>query len=826
MPRDDQRFQLTPEQMLELITCKSMDAFIVSDTRNTVIVWSAYAEVLFGWSEQEAVGASLTSLIIPPEHRKAHEDGIRRYLDTGRLKNVNRRVEVFGLHKNGRLLPLEMTVIPVRLGDETVFTSSIRDNSERYIHQQVLQQQAALLHLSRDAIIVTNMQDEIEFWNSGAASMFSYPAGEALGRVYHELLATSYPVPVERMKEALEATGHWEGEVLCQTQEQKTVPVLSRYALERDHKGRARRILISNTDISLQKAIQIQETLLAQSEQRFQALFEHHPDGVVHFNANRRLTSANQAFAQMSGYDQHEVLSINRSFLIPPEYMEEMVAGIEAALRGTPQRLETVLLRKNGKRLDVSATLIPNVADGTIIGVHGLVKDNSATKNHEREIHFLATHDALTGLPNRYLLEDRLTHAIDQARRASGTLGVLFLDLNRFKIINDSLGHDKGDLLLNVVAERLKGAVREVDTVARIGGDEFVVVLENIQDQSQVQNVAAHILESIAKPVNVAGHTLSVSTSIGSSFYPEDGDNPATLIKHADLAMYEAKAVGHGIYQAYQPGMGSKASGRLLQENALRHAIEAGELVLHYQPRISLRTGRITRVEALVRWNHPHQGLVLPTQFIALAEEMGAIDALGAWVIQTACRQLSAWHRAGFAAVTMSINVSALQLHSAALYDTLSAALSDAAFEAGALELEITETACMQDIELARDTLNRICALGIKLSIDDFGTGYSSLSQLKALPVNTLKIDQVFMQDLLEDNDNATIVGATIAMAQRMGLTVVAEGVTCAEQLAFLKQNNCDEVQGYLIAYPCLASEFEPFLRSHLASSVPVVASA
>ena len=819
MAREPSKFQLTPEQMLELITRKAMDAFIVSDTENTVILWSAYAEVLFGWSAEEAIGQPLTSLIIPPEHHKAHEDGVRHYLSTGQVKNVNKRMEVCGVHKDGHVLPLEMTVVPAQLGNETLFTSSIRDNSERHYHQQMLQQQAALLHLSRDAIIVTNMEDEIEFWSSGAASLFAYPAAEALGCAYHHLLATTYSTSVEQVRKILEATGHWEGEVLCRGQTQTTVPVFSRYALERNQAGKPCRILISNTDISMRRKIELQETLLAASEQRFQSLFEHHPDGVLHFNRERRLTSANQAFVEMSGYDHDEVLSVNRPFLIAPEYMDELIAGIDAALRGTPQRLETVLMRKEGIRLEISATLIPNVTDGEIIGVHGLVKDNSANKNHEREIHYLATHDTLTGLPNRYFLEDRLHHAIDQAKRTSGTVAVLFLDLNRFKLINDSLGHDKGDLLLKVIAERLKGAVREVDTVARIGGDEFVVVLENMKERSHVQHVATNILESIAKPVDVAGHMLSITSSIGSSFFPEGGEDAATLLKHADLAMYDAKAAGHGIYRDYHAGMGIRASTRLLQEIALRHAIDTGELVLYYQPRINLATGTVARVEALVRWNHPHQGLVLPSQFVALAEEMGAIDALGAWVIQTACRQLSAWHAAGLT-VAMSVNVSALQLRSDRLFDTLTAALADADFSVGALELEIMETALMQNVEQAREALKKIADQGIKLSVDDFGTGYSSLSQLRALPVDTLKIDQSFIQDLFEDGDNGTIVAATIAMAHKMGLTAVAKGVSSVEQLQFLKKNHCDEAQGYLFAYPCPAHEIEPFLRSHLSAAV------
>jgi diguanylate cyclase (GGDEF)-like protein/PAS domain S-box-containing protein len=558
MPSDKPTFLPTPEQMLDLITRKSLDAFIVSDTSNTVIVWSAYAETLFGWTAEEAIGAPLTTLIIPPEHRHAHEEGIRRFLETGALKNVNTRLELFGVHKDGRLLPLEMTVIPVQMDGQTLFTSSIRDNTERHRQKQLLQQQAALLQLSRDAIVVTDLDDRIEFWSSGAEAMFQYTADEVIGRSYHDLLDLTDVLATERLKPLLETVGHWESEIVCRRCDKTAVPVLSRYALEHDRDGNPLRILVSSTDISTRKKIQLQEALLAESEQRFHSLFEQHPDGVIHFDRNLRLTSVNPAFVAMSGYSQAEALSVDRPYLMAADHIPLLTAALQAALGGTPQTLDTALLRKNSSHMDVSVVLIPNVANGEIIGVHGLVKDISAHKNHERQIHHMATHDALTGLPNRYFLEDRLHHAIEQARRGKGMVGVLFLDLNRFKVINDSLGHDKGDSLLGVVAERLQAAVREADTVARIGGDEFVVVLENIQDPGHVRNVATHIIESIAKPVHVAGHRLSVTTSIGISFYPGGGDDAATLLKHADLAMYEAKAARHGVYREYHSGMGLK----------------------------------------------------------------------------------------------------------------------------------------------------------------------------------------------------------------------------------------------------------------------------
>jgi diguanylate cyclase (GGDEF)-like protein/PAS domain S-box-containing protein len=820
MPSDQSQFLLNPNQMLDVITRNSLDAFIVSDTSNRVVVWSAYAETLFGWTAIEAVGAQLTTLIIAPEHRHAHEEGIRRFIETGVLKNVNTRLELFGMHKDGRSLPVEMTVIPVQLDGQTLFTSSIRDNTERYHQKQLLQRQAALLELSRDAIVVTNLDDDIEFWSNGAAELFQYPAEEAIGCKYHDLLHAGGALALERLKPLLENEGHWENEIICRKRDNTVVPVLSRYAMEHGRSGNPSRVLISSTDISQRKEMQLHETQLEESEQRFHSLFEQHSDGVIHFDRSMRLSSVNTAFVAMSGYSHAEVLSVDRPYLIAAEDIFLLTAAVKRALDGTPQALEIALLRKNGSRLDVNAVLIPNLANGKIIGVYGLVKDNSIHKNHERQIHHMATHDALTGLPNRYFLEDRLRHAIDQARRTKTIVGVLFLDLNRFKVINDSLGHDKGDSLLGVVAERLQGTVRDADTVARIGGDEFVVVLENIQDPNHVRTVATHILESIARPVHVAGHHLSVTTSIGISFYPETGSDPATLLKQADLAMYEAKGAGLGVYREYHPRMGAKAASRLIDETALRNAIANDELVLHYQPRISLATGTITSVEALVRWNHPTQGLLLPDKFVPIAEEIGLIDTLGIWVVKNACQQLAAWQAQQPVVVSMSINVSAHQLRTPILYDSLMLALASCSFPPEAVELEITESAFMHDKEAAQAMLTKIADLGLRLSVDDFGTGYSSLSLLKALPLNTLKIDQSFMESLSEDSSSAAIVAATIGMAQKIGLTVVAEGVTAIAQLQFLHEHHCDQVQGYLFGQPCSAAEFEPYLQVHRTAPV------
>jgi diguanylate cyclase (GGDEF)-like protein len=451
---------------------------------------------------------------------------------------------------------------------------------------------------------------------------------------------------------------------------------------------------------------------------------------------------------------------------------------------------------------------LPLVMDRRIVGVYGIARDITYSKNYERRIEYLANYDSLTGLPNRNLLDDRIRHAIIQADRLGLQIGILFLDLNRFKIINDSLGHDKGDLLLQSVANRLQENVREGDTVARLSGDEFVVVLENISAVEAVSVIAGNLLNAISMPINLDGVDLTVSTSMGASVYPKDGLDVATLLKNADLAMYQAKQLGSGMFRFYGCEMNTRVLERLLNENNLRLALERGELVLHYQPRIDVESREIVGMEALVRWVHPERGLVAPIDFIPLAEEIGVIGELGEWVLKTACRQNRLWQDQGLPPIKVSVNLSAHQLTPAStINQTIENVLIETGLDACWLELEITESSLMQNIESTLNMLLEIRDSGVSISVDDFGIGYSSLSYLKRLPINTLKIDKSFIRDIASDQDDAAIVTATIAMAHTMRLKVVAEGVTSDAQIRFLEAHRCDEVQGYLLSYPLPAEK-------------------
>lgn len=427
-------------------------------------------------------------------------------------------------------------------------------------------------------------------------------------------------------------------------------------------------------------------------------------------------------------------------------------------------------------------------------------------KRAEERLHHMATHDVLTNLPNRVLFMDRLTQALVHAPRHNRMVAVLFMDLDRFKRVNDTLGHAVGDLLLTAMADRLSTHVRESDTVARLGGDEFALILGDVADPTDVARVAQKINNSIFESFEIAGYDLNITTSIGVSIFPNDGDQPEVLLKNADLAMYRAKEHGGG-YQLYSPKMNDKASHRLELENRLCHALDRNELFLRYQPQIDLLTGKIIAVEALLRWQSPDLGLVSPSEFITVAEETGLIIPIGAWVLRAACEQNMAWQAAGFPPIRMAVNLSARQFRQQQLLSTINQVLSETGLDPKCLELELTES-MMQGTETS-DILNELENTGIHLVIDDFGMGYSSLSYLKRFPVTKLKIDQSFVQGIPDDADDMAITTAIVAMAHSLKLQVIAEGVETMRQLEFLRSLKCNEMQGYYFSMPLPPSEVE-----------------
>ena len=433
----------------------------------------------------------------------------------------------------------------------------------------------------------------------------------------------------------------------------------------------------------------------------------------------------------------------------------------------------------------------------------------------EERIHFMANHDALTGLPNRALLNDRLSQAILHAQRDDRWVTVLFVDLDNFKFINDSLGHNAGDELLRAIAKRMVDCVRATDTVVRLGGDEFVVVLtDQPKSADSISQTVQKIQSAIAESIRLDGHDLRVTSSLGVATYPDDGASAEKLLANADAAMYRAKDVGRDNFQFYTAELNTKVHEKFLLHEELRNAVARNEFLLHYQPQVDLRTGRVFAVEALVRWKHPKLGVVAPNKFIPTAEETGLIVPIGDWVLHEACRQNKAWQDAGLSHMVVSVNVSARQFREKNLIDRVVGALERSGLDARYLELELTESLIMQDVEAAVATMKDLQSLGIQLSIDDFGTGYSSLSALKTFPVTRLKIDKSFVDGLLADENDRAVAGAVISLGQTLNLRVIAEGVETDAQADFLRSIHCDEMQGYLFSKPLPAEAIEDMLRT------------
>ncbi len=530
----------------------------------------------------------------------------------------------------------------------------------------------------------------------------------------------------------------------------------------------------------------------------------------------------NPAFERITGYTAQEVVGQPLASLHGNDQEQPAMEQLQAAIR--EQREGKAILRhvrKNGDSYWNESFVAPvrGIAaasdDGTAPISHFLVAqyDISAVMHFEAELAFQARHDILTGLANRRLLRERLEHEMAVAQRTGLPLWVVFIDLDRFKFVNDTLGHDAGDTLLKGVAERLLAATREVDTVARLGGDEFVLLLPQHGNGDPGMAILQRILDAVAQPMQLGEYEFFLSCSLGVAVYPDDGCSAEMLIKHADIAMYRAKEQGRGHWQFYASNMNADTLERLSLESELRHALERGQFHLEYQPQLDLASGRMVGMEALLRWRHPQLGLISPASFIGMAEEMGLIIPIGDWVLRTACAQARAWQLAGHGPLRVAVNLSARQFKQRNLLHAVAAVLMETGLDASCLELELTESMVMHDVEQATAIMGNLKALGVQLSIDDFGTGYSSLAYLRHFPIDVLKIDKSFVNDITHSNDDAAIVCAIISLAHNLRLKVIAEGVETAPQLDFLRQHGCDQMQGYLYSRPLAVPAFEALLR-------------
>jgi len=557
---------------------------------------------------------------------------------------------------------------------------------------------------------------------------------------------------------------------------------------------------------------------LKESEERFRKAVMDSAFPVMIHAEDGEVIGINRIWTEITGYRLEDIrtidLWIEKAYVEGKEQIRKHLKE-SYSLSSRADEGEYVIRTKGGgtRTWEFSSTPLGILPDGRRL-VMSMASDFTDRKRMEEIIKHQASHDPLTGLPNRILFLDRLKHEMSQARRNGKKFAVLFLDLDRFKDINDTLGHDAGDQLLKDVASRLRDSARESDTISRIGGDEFNILLTDIGQVEDVSVVARKIIAVLQRPFVIADNDFHVTGSIGISIYPDDNQGIEALLKCADIAMYHAKERGRNNYQFYDHSINRKTLERLKLENSLALALKRGEFVLHYQPQIDTATRKVTCIEALIRWNHPELGLLHPAHFVSLAEDTGLIVPIGEWVLRTACTQNKAWQDAGYPEICVTVNLSYRQLRQPGLMEMVPRTLRESGLDPKWLDLEITENTAMRDIDYTTPALMALTEMGVNLSLDDFGTGYSSLAHIKKLPIHKIKIDRSFISDLTDNADDMAIVNAVISLTHNLRLRVLAEGVETEEQFSFLKSNDCDEVQGYLFGEPLPADRIESLLGS------------
>ena len=672
------------------------------------------------------------------------------------------------------------------------------------------------------SILITNAQGQFEYGNASYLSRAGVTADALIGR---EVLWDSADPHVNEQNRAaflaLTLGQHWQGQIDSKTSDGRRFRELQVVSPLSDASGQVTHLIAVRQDL-IEEYIDDHQLELKEVEQalllREQALVSS-SNGIMITRSDKddhSIVYVNPAFERITGYTASEVIGLEGRFLVRDDLAQPDLEEIRTALR--EKREGCALLRnyrKDGTQFWNELHISPVKDASGAITTHfvSVINDVSERVNYQRELEYQATHDSLTGLANRNLLNDRITQAISWGRRQNLLVGLMLLDLDHFKLINDASGHGAGDEMLKQVAQRLTQCVRDTDTVARLGGDEFVIVLTDLESYDHVDVIAEKILESLNRPITINGNDIFVTASIGISVYPRDGDHGEILLRYADIAMYRVKEHGRNSVRQFMPEMGLTAISRLNMKSAIRRGLEQHEFVLYYQPKIDLRTQRVIGAEALVRWRHPQVGLIMPMEFIPLAEETGLILPLGEWVIAEACRQQVIWKQQRGLDLHIAINMSSRQFRQEDLAEKVAQIIQETGADPTRLTLELTESMVMQDVTATLIALKALKNLGLSISLDDFGTGYSSLSYLRRFPIDELKIDKSFINDIHVNPDDAAIASAIIAMGLSLGLSVVAEGVETIEQINALNQMHCHQVQGYYFSKPLDVNAFEHYLN-------------
>jgi diguanylate cyclase (GGDEF)-like protein/PAS domain S-box-containing protein len=694
---------------------------------------------------------------------------------------------------------------------------TFRDITERKRNEDALQQLSMAVEQSPVSVMITDPQGNISYVNRKFTECSGYGLEEVAGRNPRILNSGLNSPDLHQNLWSTITQGHeWRGEFCNKKKNGDIYWEAATISPITNPGGAIVHFLAVKEDITERKRV---EEELYRAHHMLQTILDTIPQRVFWKDRNCTYLGCNRILATDAGLNNPaEIIGKNDFDLAWSETAEVYRADDKLVMEQGSAKLgyEEIQDRPGGGQMWLRTSKLPLWdREGKVIGVLGTYEDITERKLAEERVQFLAYYDALTGLPNRVLLRDRLSQALAAARRQGNKVALLFLDLDRFKIINDSLGHSVGDLLLQEVGERLKRCVREQDTVARLGGDEFLIVLTNVKDIPDAAVAGERFMDAMTPGFAIQGHALNISCSLGISIFPEHGGDSETLIKNADAAMYSAKDGGRNNFQFFTADMNAQAVERLALENGLRLALEKKELFLVYQPQMDIASGKITGLEALLRWQHPELGLVPPDKFIRIAENSGLIMPIGEWVLRTACVQARKWQDEGLTATSVAVNVSAVQFRQEGFPKTIRRVLDETGLAPQYLELELTESLLLSNADVMFSVLQQLTTMGLRLAIDDFGTGYSSLSYLKQFPVSKLKIDRSFIRDLAVNPDDAAITTAIISMAKSLNLKVIAEGVENEAQMAFLRAHQCDEIQGYYFSKPLTADKVAAKLRAH-----------
>lgn len=670
-------------------------------------------------------------------------------------------------------------------------------------------------------IIVVDLAGHVAYSNPGFTAISGFSPAEVIGVTPHPWNPDDATIAVYRdLLASPQLNGSWKGDVRSTRKDGSEYWERQVASTLRDASGKATHLIVVKEDVSDRK---LRRADYAQTRHLHEKALASSSNGIMITRSNQddhSIVYVNPAFERITGYSAQEVIGMEGRFLVRDDLAQPDLENIRSALREQREGSATLRnYRKDGSLFwnELHIAPVQDLTDGTTTHFVSVINDISERVRYQHALEHQANHDSLTGLANRNLLNDRIEQAIAWCKRNGHVMGVMLLDLDHFKLINDASGHNAGDTLLKEVANRLMACVRETDTVARLGGDEFVIILTDLPQPGDVDRIAEKILATLSTPVEIDGRDIFVTASIGVSLYPRDGDHGEILLRYADMAMYRVKEHGRNNVRQFVPEMGSTAISRLDMEGAMRRGLERGEFVLHYQPKIDLVRQSIVGAEALIRWQHPQIGLIHPLEFIRLAEETGLILPLGEWVLSEACKQHVLWHAQNLPALKVSINMSARQFRQDDLADRIAAVFASTGADPRHFIMELTESMVMHDVDSTYESLRALKNLGLSLSLDDFGTGYSSLSYLRRFPIDELKIDRSFINDIHTNPDDAAIAGAIIAMARSLSLSVVAEGVENKEQASLLSALGCDQVQGYYYARPLTVSAFTARLREQQA---------